>query len=166
MTLPASFHSTLLKNLMVSLRQFCAATPTRAYPYIRGIVLESNGTFIRVSEEEIREARKITEQLEGIPACFTSSVAVAGLAKLVNAGKMSRDSTVLVNITGSDLRHGAWHPREPTGCIKQSKDGSLTHPTMQGCACGTCCSRFRYFPAIVDDSEITARVDNVPYLSE
>jgi threonine synthase len=76
--------------------------PSKAYPYIRGIVLESNGTFTSVSEKEIRDARTMTEQLEGIPACFTSSVAVAGLAKLVQAGRVSRHSTVVINITGSD----------------------------------------------------------------
>jgi hypothetical protein len=41
--------------------------PTRVYPYVRRIVLESNGTFATVNEQEIREARRMVEELEGFP---------------------------------------------------------------------------------------------------
>ena len=38
--------------------------PTRAYKYMYPLVVESNGTFAAVSEEQIREARRMVEELE------------------------------------------------------------------------------------------------------
>jgi threonine synthase len=76
--------------------------PTRAYPYIRSIVLESNGQITAVTEQQIREARKMLEDLEGISACFSASTALAGVIKLARNRKLNREETVLVNITGGD----------------------------------------------------------------
>jgi threonine synthase len=76
--------------------------PTRAYPYIRKIVKDSGGAFSKVSEPEIREARRMVEELEGISPCFSASTAVAGLIKLVRDGGFPCHSTVLINLTGGD----------------------------------------------------------------
>ena len=76
--------------------------PTATYPHIRRIVLESGGTFVAVSEEEIRQARQWVEDLEGISPCFSASAAVAGTAKLRRRGELPQDDTVLVNLTGRD----------------------------------------------------------------
>jgi len=76
--------------------------PTRAYLYVREIVVESGGTFIAVSEQEIREARRMVEETEGISPCFSASAALAGLKKLVHKGSFPREETVLVNLTGGD----------------------------------------------------------------
>lgn len=78
--------------------------PTRAYPFIRKIVLESNGQITSVTEQEIREARKMLEDLENISACFSASTALAGVIQLARRGKLNRQDTVLVNITGGDRR--------------------------------------------------------------
>ena len=48
-----------------------------AYPYVRQMVLDSNGTCVIASETEIREARQMVRELEGIDPCFSSSCAVA-----------------------------------------------------------------------------------------
>ena len=45
------------------------------------IVIESGGGIVSVSEEEIREARRMVEELEGVSPCFSASTAVAGLIK-------------------------------------------------------------------------------------
>jgi threonine synthase len=82
--------------------------PTRAYPYVREIVVESNGMFVAVSEQEIREARAMIEQTEGISACFSASTAFAGLVKLVRQKVFPTGDTILVNLTGGD------RPRSPT----------------------------------------------------
>jgi threonine synthase len=76
--------------------------PTRAYPHVRRIVLESGGAMLAVSEAEIREARKSVEHLEGISTCFAASAALAGLVKAREQGVISADETVLVNLTGSE----------------------------------------------------------------
>lgn len=76
--------------------------PTRAYPHIREIVVESRGDFIAVSEMEIREARKMVEELEGISPCFSASTAVAGLIKKVLSEDFPHKDTVMINLTGGD----------------------------------------------------------------
>jgi threonine synthase len=76
--------------------------PRRVYPYVRDIVLESKGTMSQVSEAEIREARTMILELEGVDACFSASAAFAGLLKLVRNGAFPREDTVLVNLTGGD----------------------------------------------------------------
>ena len=76
--------------------------PTKAYPPVRRIVMESGGDFAAVSETEIRAARRSVEDLEGLSPCFSASTAVAGLAKLAREGRVARDALVVVNLTGSD----------------------------------------------------------------
>ncbi len=95
--------------------------PTRAYPYVRRIVLESQGTFTAVSETEIREARAMVEELEGISPCFSASAALAGLVRLVRRGEFPRDDTVLVNLTGSDRLRG--NEAGPVHWLRTAGDG-------------------------------------------
>ena len=76
--------------------------PSRVYPYVRQIVLESEGTFATVREIEIREARKMVEELEGIEPCFTASSAVAGVARLARSGRIPAAHTIMINLTGGD----------------------------------------------------------------
>ncbi len=76
--------------------------PTKAYPRVRRIVMESGGGFVAVSEAEIREARRKVEDDENISPCFSASTAVAGLIKLARAGGIDRDAVVMINLTGGD----------------------------------------------------------------
>lgn len=76
--------------------------PTRAYPYVRRVVLDSNGGMVAVSEAEIREARRMVEELEGLTPCFSAAAAVAGLIKQVRSGHFPARDTVMVNLTGAD----------------------------------------------------------------
>ncbi len=104
--------------------------PSKAYPIIRNIVLESEGTFAAVEEMEIREARAAVEELEEISPCFSASTAVAGLMKLARLGKIPANHTILINLTGrnrapseEDAAHqdrrwlkrsaGGWIPEDP-----------------------------------------------------
>jgi threonine synthase len=76
--------------------------PSRVYPYMRAIVKESNGTFEMASEAEIREARKLVLELEGIDICFSAATAVAAVIKLARQNSIDKDAGILVNLTGSD----------------------------------------------------------------
>jgi threonine synthase len=76
--------------------------PSRVYPYVKGIVVESRGDFVSVTEDEIREARGMIEELEGISPCFSASTAVAGLIKQVRTAGFPCNDTVLINLTGGD----------------------------------------------------------------
>jgi threonine synthase len=108
--------------------------PTKAYPHVREIVIESHGTFVAVSETEIREARCMVEELEGISPCFSASAALAGLIRLARRGDFPRGDTVMVNLTGSDRRSspaptkihwlraagGKWEPEDPDDEVTQA----------------------------------------------
>lgn len=95
--------------------------PSRVYPLVRDIVLESRGDMASVSEAEIREARRLVEDLEGISPCFSASTAVAGLIRQVREGRFPVRDTVLVNLTGGDRTDGipaanlTWMRRDPGG---------------------------------------------------
>jgi threonine synthase len=98
--------------------------PSRAYPHIRRIVLQSGGTIAAVSEAEIRAARADVEALEGVAICFSAATAVAGLASLAKSGAIDPNAAIVVNLTGSDRPlsapganihwltpgHGSWAP--------------------------------------------------------
>jgi threonine synthase len=106
--------------------------PTNAYPHVRRIVLESGGTFVAVSENEIREARQWVEDLEGISPCFSASAALAGMAKLRRQGALPREETVLVNLSGGDRQDRAspatahWLKRSESGWIPEDPADEFT----------------------------------------
>lgn len=95
--------------------------PTRAYPHVRRIVVESNGTFVAVTEQEIRDARRLVELHEAISPCFAAAAALAGLIRLRHDGAVSADETVLVNLTGAD-RPGS-EPTAATSWLDRGPDG-------------------------------------------
>jgi threonine synthase len=76
--------------------------PSRVYPHVRRIVRASGGTFAAVTEEAIREARRLVEELEGISPCFAAAAAVAGVVQLRRRGELAPADTVLVNLTGRE----------------------------------------------------------------
>src|SRR5437867_789508 len=93
--------------------------PSRVYPYVKRIVVESGGDFVSVTEDEIREARKLAEELEGLSPCFSASTAVAGLVKQMRSAGFPRNETVLVNLTGAD------RPRtQPASSIRWLRRGA------------------------------------------
>ena len=85
--------------------------PTRVYPYVRQIVIESGGTLVAVSEDEIREARRMVGEMEGLSPCFSASTALAGLIKQVRDKSFPVKDTVFVNLTGGD-RTGQPRPKK------------------------------------------------------
>ncbi len=85
-------------------RAILRGNPGKEYPYIKKIVQDSKGTLLAVSEQEIREARKMVEEMEGIFPCFAASCAMAGLIKKVRNGNFPKQETILVNLTGSDRK--------------------------------------------------------------
>jgi threonine synthase len=99
--------------------------PSRAYPHVRRIVLQSGGTFAAVSDREIRDARCAVEDLEGLAPCFSAAAAVAGLSKLRRLGQVPADDTVLINLSGRDrdepasLASARWLRRSNRGWVPE-----------------------------------------------
>jgi threonine synthase len=95
--------------------------PTRVYPHVRRIVIESGGSLQAVSERQIRRAHRMLEQLEGISTCYAAAAALAGLIELRGAGGLSPTDTVLVNLTGG-MRQGT-PPTRATRRLERSDSG-------------------------------------------
>ncbi len=74
--------------------------PSAAYPPVRERVVKTGGTFVAVSEREIREASQWAEDDEGISPCFAAAAALAGLIRLRRRDELAAEDTVLVNLTG------------------------------------------------------------------
>jgi threonine synthase len=102
--------------------------PTRAYPHVRRIVLESEGDMLAVSEREIRTARTLVEDREGISPCFAAAAAVAGLDKARRQGLIGTDETVLVNLTGAD-RPGT-PPTSATRILRRLESGGWDYSSL------------------------------------
>lgn len=75
--------------------------PTRAYPHIRRITIESGGTMVAVTEEEIRRAQALVLEDEGVKICPAAGTAVASIIKLAARRPECSGETILINLTGS-----------------------------------------------------------------
>ncbi len=76
--------------------------PAGSYPYIRDLCLRSGGRILATSEPAIRQARALLRATAGVRVCFASATAFAGAIKAAREGVLSKDSVVLVNLTGAD----------------------------------------------------------------
>jgi threonine synthase len=116
--------------------------PTRVYPYVRGIVNESRGTILAASETEIRQARRMVEDLEGLSPCFTASTAVAGLVRMAREGQIPKGDTVLVNLTGGErpddkpLKNIHWLGRAASGWQPADKSDKIAAELWEPSAMG------------------------------
>jgi len=77
--------------------------PVNARKALRAI-RESNGTAETVTDEELIQAQKDLAQLEGIGVEPASATSVAGLKKLVDAGVIGREETIVCITTGHLLK--------------------------------------------------------------
>lgn len=77
--------------------------PGRTYTMLRKQVMETNGTFESVSDDDAFRAMHVLAKLEGISAEPAAGVAFAGLFKLVRSGVIKPTDTVVVNCTGHTL---------------------------------------------------------------
>jgi threonine synthase len=77
--------------------------PGRSYTLLRQHVLETNGTFESVSDEEAFRAMHVLAKMEGLSTEPAEAVAFAGLFKLVRSGQIKPNETVVVNCTGHTM---------------------------------------------------------------
>jgi threonine synthase len=80
--------------------------PIAAYPPVHSLVVQFGGAFLAVSEREIRDARSLVENDEGMSPCFSASAAVAGALKARRLGMIGQNETVLVNLSGGERPEG------------------------------------------------------------
>jgi len=63
-------------------------------------LMDSNGDVEIVSNSELHNAAALFEKLEGIDIHPASGVALAGMIKSIESGKVNKESTIMLNITG------------------------------------------------------------------
>ncbi|WP_394842264.1 pyridoxal-phosphate dependent enzyme [Pendulispora brunnea] len=94
---------------------------SETYPYVHQMMMHTGGTFVSVTADEIRAARRAILEYEGISACCAASTTVAGIRKLVERGEMKPEERILVALTGSD-RNPAHHVKTYRRVVR-TKDG-------------------------------------------
>jgi len=76
------------------------ANPAFSYPYVRKAVLDSAGHFEDVSEAETARAFLLLFKLEKLLVDPASAVALAGIIKTISKGRIDREETILLNVSG------------------------------------------------------------------
>lgn len=76
---------------------------------------DTEGDVVALTNEEQRAAGQLFEQLEGVDIHPAAAVAVASLVKAVESGDVSRDATIMLNITGGGERCFKNELKERTG---------------------------------------------------
>ena len=92
-----------VKEPRTHIETLATGDPGRLYPILREIVDETGGAFESVTDEEAFRAMHVIAKMEGISAEPASAVAFAGLFKLIRAGVIKQDDTVVVNCTGHTM---------------------------------------------------------------
>ncbi|MBV2365446.1 pyridoxal-phosphate dependent enzyme [Streptomonospora nanhaiensis] len=76
--------------------------PGQTYPYIRYLCHSTGGRIMAVDDDEIRRARALLEDTEGVAVCHASATALAGAVRMRREGALPEDASVLVNLTGGE----------------------------------------------------------------
>jgi threonine synthase len=78
--------------------------PGRTYSLLRKKILaNSAGSFEMISDEEAYRAMHLLAKMEGISVEPAAAVAIAGVIKLVRAGEIKPDETVVINCSGHTM---------------------------------------------------------------
>lgn len=88
---------------------YATVLTNRAPPYgvtggLYDALVDTDGIMYAITKEEALEAKTLFESLEGIDILPPSAVAAASLLKAVDAGKVSKDETILLNVAGGGYK--------------------------------------------------------------
>ena len=100
-----SFHSGLevaepVLNPQTLVSTISTGNPGAAYPYLRQVVLEHGGAFVKVDDEEAFRAMHVMAKMDGISMEPAAAVAFAGLFKMVSQGQIRPTDVIIVNCSG------------------------------------------------------------------
>jgi threonine synthase len=74
--------------------------PGACYPYVHDIVRESRGAIVSVTESEIRDARDLVTECEGVRCGYEAAATVAALRTMAASGVVGISDVVLLNLSG------------------------------------------------------------------
>lgn len=66
---------------------------------------DTQGDVLKVTNPELREAAHLFEELEGVDIYSAAAVATRSLIDYVKQGKIDKDATIMLNITGGGEKH-------------------------------------------------------------
>jgi threonine synthase len=84
-------------------KSLAIGNPADGY-YALGVMAESGGSGVAVSDEEIVRGIQLLARTEGIFAETAGGVVISGLKRLAEAGRVGRDEVVVAFITGAGLK--------------------------------------------------------------
>lgn len=84
-------------------KSLAIGNPADGY-YAKDVVLNSGGTGAIVTDDEIREGIKLLARTEGIFTETAGGVTVASAKKLIEQGKIPRNESIVLAITGNGLK--------------------------------------------------------------
>ena len=91
----------IIKNPTGCAKAMLTGDPTVCYPSLYKVVSETHGSFISVSEDEIKSTQKHLNNNEDIMATPDGAVALAGFLKYAEThSDQLKNKSVLINITG------------------------------------------------------------------
>jgi len=100
-----SFHKGLeigevVHNPTSIINVLATGNPGPAYPYLRNLVLNYGGAFVKVDDQASFKTMRVVAQVEGLSMEPAAAVACAGLMKMVQEQLIRPDETVVVNASG------------------------------------------------------------------
>ncbi|MCB0190720.1 MAG: pyridoxal-phosphate dependent enzyme [Anaerolineae bacterium] len=100
-----SFHKGLetaepVQNPTSVINVLATGNPGPAYPFLRNLVRQHGGAFVKVNDQESFRLMRVMAQLEGLSMEPAAAVACAGLVKLMQEQIVSPTETVVVNASG------------------------------------------------------------------
>lgn len=89
----------IVRNPQGIAKAILRGNPVASYPYIYQLVRETKGTFVSVTETEIKEAKALLFELEKIDCGYTAATTIAALKKLAHQKILPPEEGVLLNLT-------------------------------------------------------------------
>ncbi|MGV9883853.1 threonine synthase [Streptomyces sp. NPDC003006] len=76
------------------------------YPYLHAVASSTGGAIVSATGRELVQARAMLRELEGLDVCHAAAATIAAVRNEAAAGRIDRDATVLVNLTGRSRTAG------------------------------------------------------------
>ena len=91
----------IIENPTGCAKAILTGDPSVCYPSLYQVVIDTDGTFVSVTEDEIKSAEKYLNESEGIAATPDGATSLAGFLKFAKAHpERLKDRSVLINVTG------------------------------------------------------------------
>lgn len=105
--------------------------PSMVFPYVRHAVLDSKGTMLTATQDDMRAMKKLAMETEGMDICHTAAMTMVGVRDLLKQGWLKPDDVLLLNMTGAD-RVGAGHATPKFVVERDGADNWVVTPFAGG----------------------------------